>query len=347
MHAVVIHGPNDLRVERREPGPLGEGEVRVRLGAGGICGTDLHYWHEGGIGDFPVREPLVLGHEMAGIVIELGAGVTGPAVGTKVAVDPTTVPDDCPFTARGEGHLSPRVRFAGSSRVYPHVQGFFVEQVAVPARQLHPLPADMPLEVAAMAEPLAVCLHAVGRAAPLLGRKVLITGAGPIGCLMVVAARLAGAGEVIVTDLVDSCLAAARQVGADTVVNVAKDRSALDALQAGPGEADVVIECAGARAAVVDGLKAARRGGSFVQLGILPKGEHPIPIDVVITKEIDLHGSFRFTPEEFGRSVRTLASGRVDVRPLLTAQMPLAEAPAAFALAADRQRAMKVHLTAA
>lgn len=346
MRAVVIHAAHDLRIDDRAAAPLEQGQVRVALGAAGICGSDLHYWHEGGIGDFPVREPLVLGHEMAGTVAELGPGVAGPAIGTKVAVNPTWAPADCPFVAAGKGHLSPRVRFAGSSRTYPHVQGFFMEQVTVDGSQLRPLPDGMDLAVAAMSEPLAVCLHAIKRAGPVLGQRVLVTGAGPIGCLTVIAARLAGAGEIIATDLADPCLAKAREVGADTTINVGRDRGLLDALQAGAGSIDVVIECSGAPSAVVDGLKAVRRGGTHVQLGILPKGAHPMPMDMIVGKEIDLLGSFRFM-EEFDWAVACLVNRRVDVRPLVTETMPLSRAVEAFELAKDRSRAMKVQLVPA
>jgi L-idonate 5-dehydrogenase len=320
--------------------------VRVALGAGGICGSDLHYWREGGIGDFPVREPLVLGHEMAGTVVELGPGIAGPGPGTRVAVNPTVVPAGCPWALRGQGHLSPQVRFAGSSRTFPHVQGLFMESVVVEAGQLVPVPDGLDLAEAAMAEPLAVCLHAVRRAGEVLGRTVLVTGAGPIGCLAMMAARLAGAATVIATDIAAPCLAKAREVAADQTIDVALDRGPLDALQAGGGMVDVVIECSGAPSALLDGLRAVRRGGTFVQLGVLPKGSHPVPIDLVVGKELAVMGSFRFL-EEFGQAVLLLGRRRIDVRPLLSATLPLARAVEAFALAADRSRAMKVQLVPA
>jgi L-idonate 5-dehydrogenase len=333
-------------VEQREIRPLGPGEVRIRLGAGGICGSDLHYFHEGGIGDFPVREPLVLGHEMAGTVAELGPETGGVEPGAKVSVNPTLACGQCRYCASGQAHLCPQVRFAGSSRSFPHVQGFFQELVTVHASQLRPLPAEMDLQIAAMAEPLAVCLHAVRRAGPVLGQKVLVSGAGPIGCLTVAAARLAGAGEIIVTDLVDECLAVADKVGADQTINVAADRAPLEALQSGTGTVDIVFECSGSPKAVPDVLRAARRGGTVVQVGILPKGEHPVPMDLIVAKELDFHGSFRFL-EEFDWAVNCLVRGLVDVRPVLTQTMPLADAVRAFELAGDRRQAMKVQLVAA
>jgi L-idonate 5-dehydrogenase len=346
MKACVAYGAHDLRVEDREPADLGSGEVRVRLAAGGICGSDLHYYHEGGIGDFPIREPLVLGHEMAGTVSEVGPGVDGLVVGTPVSVNPTW---PCPgdrFDLGSRGHLDPDIRFAGSSRSNPHCQGFFAETVTVKAGQCRALPEGLSLAEAAMAEPLACCLHAVRRAGPLTGQRVMILGAGPIGCLTVVAARLAGAAEIVVCDLVAATLQTAKAVGADRVIDLASDRTPLDRLQAGGGTVDVVIEAAGSAKAVADGLRAVRRGGTFVQFGVLPKGMHPIPIDQIVAKELAVQGTFRFW-EEFDWAVDYIARGRVNVRPLITEQLPLSRAVEAFDLASDRTRAMKVQLVAA
>ncbi len=343
MHAVVVHAAHDLRVEEREPEPLGPHEVRVRLGAGGICGSDLHYYHEGGIGDFPIREPLILGHEMAGTVVELGPAVEGLEPGTKVAVNPTWPCPGVRFDLGARAHLDPQIRFAGSSRTFPHVQGFFRELVTVRAEQCRPVPASLALEEAAMAEPLACCLHAIRRAREVLGRHVLVLGCGPIGCLTIAAARLAGAGRITACDLVPATLEKAKAMGADELVDLSADRTPLDRLQEGGGRVDVVVEAAGSPKAAVDGLRATRRGGTYVQFGVLPKGMHPIPFDQIVAKELDMVGTFRFW-EEFDWAVQAIAGRRVDVRPLLTEVLPLARAKEAFELASDRRRAMKVQL---
>ncbi len=345
MRACVIHAAHDLRVDERPQAPLAAGEVRVRLGAGGICGSDLHYFHDGGIGDFSVREPMVLGHEMAGTVAELGPGVAGIAIGTKVSVNPQRPCGACAWCRRGEEHLCPTVHFAGSARTMPHAQGLFEEATVVKASQLRVLPEGMALGEAAMAEPLAVCLHAVSRAGPLVGQRVLVTGAGPIGCLTVIAARLAGAAEITSVDLLPETLAKAREVGADRTIDLAADRSPMDALQTGGGTIDVAFECSGSPRAVPDVLKATRRGGIVVQVGVLPRGMHPFPMDQIVGKELSLHGTFRFT-HEFDWAVDCLVQRRVDVRPVLTQQLPLARAVEAFELASDRKRALKVQLVA-
>lgn len=194
-----------------------------------------------------------------------------------------------------------------------------------------------------MAEPLACCLHAIRRAGSVLGRKVLVLGCGPIGCLTIAAARLAGAAEIVACDLVPATLEKAKAMGADRVVDLATDRGPLDRLQAGGGTVDVVVEAAGSPKAAIDGLKATRRGGTYVQFGVLPKGMHPIPFDQIVAKELDMVGTFRFW-EEFDWAVEAIAGRRVDVRPLLTEVLPLSRAKEAFDLASDRKRAMKVQL---
>jgi L-idonate 5-dehydrogenase len=342
MLACVIHGARDLRIEERASPPLGPGQVRVRLGAGGICGSDLHYYQDGRIGDARVVEPMVLGHEMAGEVVEAAADA-GLAPGTRVAVNPQRPCGLCATCLMGQGHHCPQVRFAGSARSRPHSQGLFEELTIVAAVQCRPVPTGLPYAVAAMAEPLAVCLHAVNRAGPLLGRRVLVTGAGPIGCLTAIAARFAGAGSIIVTDLVAAPLAVARAVGADDTVELGADRRLLDRLQAGPGAIDVAFECSGSAKGLADAVLALRPGGVLVQVGILPGGGQPVPVDRVIVKELELRGTFRFNTE-FDDAVALLAGARIDVAPLLSAELPLRAAVDAFELAADRSRAMKVHL---
>lgn len=343
VRAVVCHAAFDLRVEERPLPPLEPHQVRVKLAAAGICGSDLHYYHEGGIGDFPILEPLVLGHEMAGTVVEIGPAVVGLAPGTPVAVNPTWPCPGVRFDLGARGHLDPEIRFAGSARTLPHTQGFFQELVTVRAEQCRPVPPNLPLEEAAMAEPLACCLHAIRRAGDVLGRHVMVLGCGPIGCLTIAAARLAGAARVTACDLVAQTLAKAKAMGADETIDLAADRTPLERLQAGGGMVDVVIEAAGSPQAVRDGLLAVRRGGTFVQFGVLPKGAHPIPIDPIVGKELDVFGTFRFW-EEFDWAVDAIARRRIDVRPLLSALVPLTRAKDAFALAADRTRAMKVQL---
>jgi L-idonate 5-dehydrogenase len=339
MKAAIIHAPHDLRIEDVDVALPGPGEVQVRIRAGGICGSDLHYFHQGGFGTVRIREPMILGHEVAGEVVALGAGVSGVAPGDRVAVNPSLPCGHCRYCLAGQPNHCLDMRFYGSAMRFPHVQGGFREMLVCDASQA--VPADMPAERAAFAEPLSVCLHAARQAGPLLGQRVLVTGAGPIGALCVMVARAAGAGEIVATDLLDEPLALVRRVGADRTLNTRTHADALAPYGRDKGHFDVAFECSGSGLALQGAIGAVRPGGAIVQVGI-GGGETAVPLNVLVAKEIALRGTFRFH-EEFAWAVRMLAGG-LDVGPLLTEQVPLAEANRAFALASDRAKAMKVQL---
>ena len=341
MKAAVIHGARDLRIEPVAEPATGAGQVMVRVRAGGICGSDLHYYQDGGFGTVRVREPMVLGHEVAGVVLEVGAGVTRVAPGDHVAVDPSLPCGQCRYCRAGMARHCLDMRFYGSAMRMPHVGGGFREVLVCAEVQAVPVPPGLPLEHAAFAEPLAVCLHAVNQAGPMLGRRVLVTGCGPIGALAIMAARHAGAAEVVATDLADAPLAVARRIGADLAVNVAREPGGLDRFAADKGWFDVVIEASGSGAALASVLAVARPGAVVVRLGI--GGDAALPMNVVTAKEIELRGSFRFDAE-FAVAAGFIASGAIDVAPLLTEVVPLDDAVRAFELAGDRSRAMKVQL---
>lgn len=203
------------------------------------------------------------------------------------------------------------------------------------------MPPDLPLEHAAFAEPLAVCLHAASQAGPLQGRRVLVTGAGPIGALCILVARHAGAREVVVTDLADAPLAIARRIGADLALNTRADPAALDRFGADKGWFDVVFECSGAGPALAAAVAAARPGAVIVQVGL--GGDVTLAANTLVAKELQLRGTFRFD-REFEWAVGFIASGAIQVAPLLTEVVPLDDAVRAFELAGDRTRAMKVQL---
>lgn len=338
--AIVLHAAGDLRVETRAADVPGPGEVLVGIAAGGICGSDLHYFQHGGFGPVRLREPMILGHEVAGHVLELGPGVQGLAPGDLVAVSPSAPCGVCRFCAEGLANHCLDMAFYGSAMRFPHVQGAFRERLVASAARCVPAPGLSP-GVAAMAEPLAVCLHAVRRAGEMLGRRVLVTGSGPIGVLCVLAARRAGAAEVVATDLEPASLAHALTAGADRVIDVAAEPDALDTYSADKGHFDVLLECSAAPAALAAGVAALRPRGVAVQVGMA--GDATVPLLQVTVKEIDLRGTFRFH-QEFAMAVNMMVTGRIDPTPLITHALPLARAGEAFELAADRSRAMKVQI---
>ncbi len=343
MRVCVLHAAKDLRLEDRREALLGPDQVRLRFGAGCICGSDLHYYYEGRVGDFALREPLILGHEVAGEVIEVGRAVARIKVGDRVAVNPSQPCWQCRACQAGRTNLCRRMTFYGSAAVFPHVQGAFQEQLVCFESQCHVVPKSFPYSLAALAEPLAVCLHGVGRAGALPGRQVLITGCGPIGALTCIAARYAGAARITVTDIAPEPLAVAREIGADETIDALAEPERIAAYQADKGWFDVAFEASGSPAALITCLECVRPGGRIVQLGMLPGGEFGLPLTKVTPKEIDLLGTFRFH-DEFGIAVEALISGQVEVAPLLTGTFSAAERDDAFAAALDRRRHMKVQL---
>jgi len=339
-----IHGARDLRVVERPPEALGPSQVRVGVKAVGICGSDLHYFRHGRVGDFVIREPLTPGHEASGQVLEVGADVTAVKPGDRVALDPARTCGVCRYCRQGDSNHCEAVHFFGSASRYPHMQGAMREEVVVQERQCVPVPDSLPFELAAFGEPLAVALHAVRSAGSLLGKTAMVVGAGPIGALILMAARLAGASQVIVVDIVDQTLAACARVGATRTINAATDPGALDALAAGKGTVDVCFEASGSYAGLASCLRAARPRGVVVTVGTLSGSSEHCPFNQIMVKSLSCIGSFRFV-DEYAMAVDCLSRGLLDVSPLLTAAVPAARVHDAFALAGDRQLAMKVMVT--
>lgn len=338
--ACRIHAAKDLRLDEVATPPLGDHDVQMRLGAGGICGSDLHYFGHGRVGAFVLREPLIPGHEASGIVERIGAAVTRVKPGDKVAVNPSHACGRCDYCLGGRFNLCRKMFFLGSASVFPHAQGLFRQQFVLGEAQLTPVHEDISLGELACAEPLSIGLHAVHRAGVLTGRSVLVTGGGTIGSMCVIAARLAGAAEVIVCDIADRPLAVAKQVGADRLIR--SDQAEAASLA---DIADIAIEAAGSPAALATCLAATRRGGRIVQVGTLPAEGIHFPANSVMARELDYVGAFR-AAHAFDWAVQYLRTRRVDVRPLLSAQLPLSRAAEAFELAADRSRSTKVQLVA-
>jgi len=338
---VCLHAAQNVRIETREIAEPGPGQVVVAIGAGGICGSDLHYFQDGGIGLIRVREPIILGHEAAGRVVKLGLGVTGLQLGDMVAVNPSRPCGVCAFCADGLAMHCVDMRFNGSAMRLPHEQGLFRDRMVLEAAQCHVVGGAVTMAEAACAEPLAVCLHAASLAGDLRGKRVLITGAGPIGALCCAIAAGAGAAEVVVTDLQDTPLAVATAMGATQVINVARD-GALVGYAAGKGHFDIGFECSAAAPAVAGAIAAMRPRGVLVQVGVA--GDTPIPMNLLVGREIAYQGSFRFHAE-FAQAVAAISRRSIDVRPMITTTLPMENIMEALALAADRRCTVKVQLS--
>ncbi|MEO8137242.1 MAG: L-idonate 5-dehydrogenase [Betaproteobacteria bacterium] len=341
-----IHGANDLRLEPTNTPEPGPGQVLLRLGAGGICGSDMHYFFEGRVGNFVIREPLTPGHEASGVVARVGPGVTRVKEGDKVAINPSHPCGQCDNCRDGRENLCRQMRFLGSASIFPHVQGMFREYFLMGERQLTPVTGDVTLGELACCEPFSVGLHSVNRiGTPLVGKTVLVTGAGTIGCMTVLAAKLFGAVKVIVTDVVDNPLAVARSIGADVGLRV-DQLPAGTSLAEAIGEVDVALEVAGSPQALMSCLEATRKGGTIVQVGTLPPEGMHFPANQIMARELNYIGSFRFG-NVFDWAVRYISERRIDVRPLISSQHKITDAIDAFHIARDKTQSTKVQLVCA
>ena len=341
MKALKIHGAMDLRIEDFHLEELTPNQVEISVAMGGICGTDLHYYKHGGFGQIKLKEPMVLGHEVSGHISKLGSKVTNLTIGQLVSVSPSRPCNNCEFCLEGSQNHCLNMKFYGSAMPFPHIQGAFRETLI--AEDYQCIPADgLSAGEAAMAEPLAVCLHAINQAGNIFGKKVLITGSGPIGTLCVLSARRAGAEEIVVTDISDNALSFSNAVGADKIINTMKNYDELEQFQTGKGSFDVAIECSGSASGINDAIKSLKPKGTLVQLGL--GGDILMPLVAVTTKELNIKGSFRFH-SEFELAVKMMQKKLIDVNSLITHKIPFENAKQGFSIALDeKENSMKVHL---
>jgi len=326
MLAVRLHGARDLRLhDEVDPAP-GPNEELVRVAAVGICGSDLHWWEDGGSGTDRVTSPLILGHEAAGII------ETGPRRGERVAVEPGIPCGHCERCLEGDPHLCPRVRHAA----HAPVDGSLCELIAWPAAQLHPLPDSLSDSDGALLEPLGIALHAISLAPLFPGATVGVFGCGPIGLLIVQLARLSGAARIVATDRLEHRLAAARKFGATEVLAASEEGTglAVRALTGGRG-LDVVFEAAGENSALEDSVEAARAGGHVVVVGIFRSDAITFSSSKARTKELRIAFSQRMK-HTYPRAIEIAARNLVDLASLSTHAFSLAQAPEAFEFAARR-----------
>lgn len=341
--ACVLHAKKDLRVESVPVDEVAPKQVLVRIGAGGICGSDLHYYLDGGFGTVRVSQPIVLGHEVAGTVEKVGAEVTRVKVGDRVALSPSRPCGKCKFCQSGQHQHCLDMWFYGSAMRVPHSQGAFRELIVAEEYQCESVGTKVSLGEAACCEPLSVAVHAVKQAGDLVGKRVLVTGSGPIGALVIAVARHAGALEVVSTDLHDAALAKAREMGADRTVNVSVEPGLkTEEFMADKGYFDVAFECTGAGPVLRDIIPVLVPRGRIVQVGVT--GDVTIPLNALVGKEIQLVGTHRFH-QEYAVAARLIREGRINVKPIITATLPVDRAVEAFELAADRRSQMKVQLT--
>lgn len=308
QRVAVLDEPERMHVETREIPEPGPGEVQVAVRAVSVCGSDVHYYDHGRIGGFVMHAPLVLGHETSGVISAVGPGTLGPAVGTRVAVEPQSNCGRCEQCRRGRYHLCPSIAFFAT----PPVDGSIAEYIVVPAARAHPVPDALSDEAAALIEPLAVALHAAGKAEIGPGTTVLISGAGPIGLLCLQVALARGATTVTVTDVAAHRRDVALAYGA-TVVLDAADPGELD-------RADVVLECTGVQAAVDLAVRATAPLATVVLVGT--GAEVRLALDLVQSRELTIKGTFRYA-HVYPAAIELAASGRVRLDDMVTSHHDL------------------------
>lgn len=337
-----LYGEQDLRIETDVVGECGPDDVLVRVGRGGICGSDLHYFQHGGFGTVRVQEPIIMGHEFAGTIEAVGAAVTSLQVGDKVGINPSQPCGQCLYCAQNEPQHCLEMRFIGSAFRLPHEQGGFRERLVIAAEQCCKGAEDTSVAELACAEPLAVCLHAAKNYGSLQGKKVLVNGAGPIGAMCVAVARYGGAAEIVVVDLFEKTLAVSRDMGAHRAINVAENPQQLARYGENKGYFDVIFECSAAQAALETVFTTIRPQGTIVQVGVT--GSLNVPLGALVGKEVRWIGTHRFHAE-YADAVALISQHTIDVTPIITDVFPLDEVDAALVAASDRSSSVKVQLS--
>ncbi|XP_071762029.2 sorbitol dehydrogenase [Centroberyx gerrardi] len=326
--SVVLHAQGDLRLEHRaipEPGP---NEVLLQMHSVGICGSDVHYWQHGRIGDFVVTKPMVLGHEAAGRVVKVGSAVKHLKAGDRVAVEPGVPREMDEFFKSGHYNLSPTIFFCAT----PPDDGNLCRYYKHSANFCYKLPDNVTFEEGALIEPLSVGIHACRRAGVSLGSTVLICGAGPIGLVCLLVAKAMGASQVVITDLFPERLAMAKELGADFPLTVKRGDGPQDLAKSVEGmlgaQPDITIECTGVESSIQTAIYATRSGGVVVLVG-LGSEMATVPLLNAAVREVDIRGVFRYC-NTWPMAIAMLASKKVNVKPLVTHRFPLEQAAQAF-----------------
>ena len=321
MKSLRLHNPGDLRLHE-EPVPVpGEGEKLLRVTAVGICGSDLHWFNEAGIGDTRLEKPLVLGHEFTALTDE----------GERVAVDPSITCGVCEYCKRGDPNLCENLIFAG----HGNQDGALREQMAWPRRCLFPIPDQMSYTDGVMLEPLGIAIHAVDLAHLKVGMSVGVFGCGPIGLLILQLARLAGVNKILATDILPHRVEAARALGADETHLVEDNFGDRELALLDGRELDVVFEAAGENTAVEMAIAAACPGGKVILVGIPPDDRISFTASLARRKGLTLK-LVRRMKLTYPRAIQLIESGKVNVRSLVTHTFSLEHAAEAFAVAARR-----------
>ncbi|ASA23270.1 NAD(P)-dependent alcohol dehydrogenase [Paenibacillus donghaensis] len=321
MRAAVMPKPGSIEIRELPVPQVGDHEVLVKIMAVGVCGSDLHYYEHGRVGRFIVEQPIILGHECAGLIVAIGDKVTQASIGDRVAVEPGVTCGHCRACKAGRYNLCPDVQFLAT----PPVDGAFVQYLAIREDMVFRIPDHLSYEEAALNEPFSVGIHAAKRTRLQAGETVAIMGMGPVGLMAVAAAKSYGAARIMVTDLEEVRLQAAMRLGATHAVNI-RNEDALEAIRQWTDGAgvDVAWETAGSPQALQSALYSLRRGGRLAIIGLPAQDQIPLDVPFIADSEIDIYGIFRYA-NTYSKGVEFLASENVDSSVLITDRYPLAE----------------------
>jgi L-iditol 2-dehydrogenase len=314
MKQAIMTAPGAIEFRDVAVPEVADGDVLIRVKNIGVCGSDVHVFH----GLHPYTSyPVVQGHEVSGEVVQTGGGVTGFSVGDRVTFVPQVVCGTCYPCRHGMHHICDSLKVMGFQTA-----GAAQEFFAVPDTLAMKLPSGLSFPHGAMIEPTAVAVHALGRAGDIVGRKVLVIGAGPIGNLVAQTAAGLGAEAVMITDLSDFRLDKARECGITARVNVTRDDLAAEVLRHfGPDKADVILECVGAEAAVTSAISVARKGSTLIVVGVF--GHKPtVDLGLVQDRELTLRGTLMYQHEDYRTAIDLVATGKVKLAPLVTDSFP-------------------------
>nr|CDJ81398.1 Alcohol dehydrogenase GroES and Alcohol dehydrogenase domain containing protein [Haemonchus contortus] len=325
--SAVLYGVDDIRLEQREiPTPMAN-QLLIRVHTVGICGSDVHYWTHGAIGNFVVKEPMVLGHETSGTVAGVGSQVKGFAVGDRVAIEPGLPCRHCMHCKTGRYNLCSEMRFFAT----PPIDGSLARYIVHDADFCFKLPENVTFEEGALLEPLSVAVHACRRSGVQMGQRVLIQGAGPIGTLCWMTAKALGAAEVVITDLIQERLDLAKKLGAKHAICVKNKSPAQvreEVISALGTEPDVTLECTGAQPSIESAILCTRSGGVVVLVG-LGASRIELPVVEAAVREVDLRGVFRYV-NCYPTALNLVASQTIDLSGLTRAHYTLEDTLNAF-----------------
>lgn len=339
MKAVVLEEQKKLLVKQLDQPEPGKNEVLIRVKAVGLCGSDIHYYDHGKIGNFIVKKPIILGHEASGEIVKVGSDVAHLQEGQRVSIEPGATCGECEHCSSGRYNLCEAVKFLAT----PPYDGAFCEYVVISENLVFPIPDEMSYETAALIEPFSVGLHTVSRGEVKQGDSVLILGMGPIGLMTAAAANLHGAKTIIGVDLENSRLEKAKEMGATHVINVRNESVDEKVKEYTKNRGvDVAIETAGSPSALKSMITSVRRGGCAVIVGMSSEDESPLNIAQLINKEIDVKGVFRYH-HTYPKAIELLSAGGIDIERMITDSYELDQTEEAFEKAIhDKKNTLKI-----